>query len=145
MADTQAKNPSEETLNDLRDTIATATYLGVEVAAIAGTTAVEVIVHGWEYDDPDSSIGMFQNKDAAVIALRNWVVERHDEMEDSAPWTLDMADTDFSDDSTYDRAYQSARTAWLTKTDDEIIESMFDESMYEFVYHKIEANPTRLL
>lgn len=133
-------------LYDLRDTLTAAAALGLPVPAPALTCAVEVTVHGWDYDDPDMSLGVFQSRDSAVIALRNFVIERHDECEDMAPWTLDITNEDQSNAAAYDRAWTEARTAWLEgKSDTEVIASMFDESMYFFTNISIQPDPERVM
>jgi hypothetical protein len=135
--------PSNSDLNDLRDTIAAATYLGLDVPAIAGTTAVEVTVRGLDWDDPDTSLGIYQTKEAAVIAVRNYVVERHDEMQEFAPWAEDVSDEDRVDAISFDTALNKARTVWLTKTDDEVIASMLGPDDFYYTQHRIEPSPTR--
>jgi hypothetical protein len=127
-------------VNDLRDTISAAVALGLPIPAPALTHAVEVVVHGWDYDDPDISLGLYQSREAATIALRNWVVERHEETEDQAPWAIGI---NAADALTYDAQYTKERSTWLTQTDEDIIASMFDDSMYFFTYHKVENTPER--
>lgn len=133
-----------DTLDTLRDTLSAAVALGLPITAIAGTTAVEVVVHGYDYDDPDVSLGIYQNKESAVIALRNYVVERHDEMEDMAPWCDNIPSEVYDDAKKYDAAYEKARAEFLALSDEEIIASMLEEGLYRFTDHKIEATPTRI-
>jgi hypothetical protein len=133
-------------LFDLRDTLTAAAALGLPVPAPALTRAVDVIVHGWDYDDPDVSLGVFQSKESALIALRNFVIERHDETEDCSPWGMDISGDDYTDATTYNAAYDRARSAWLNgKTDEEVIATMFDESMYFFTEVRIEPDPERMM
>jgi hypothetical protein len=130
-------NPATD-LNDLRDTLSAAVSLGLPVPAIAGTTAVEVTIYGLDYDDPNTSLGLYQSKEAAIIALRNFVIERYDDDIDSAPW--------FPVGNPTDAEIAEERTAFLAaRTDEEIIASMFGDSEYYFTDHKIEPNPTRTI
>lgn len=123
---------------DLRETISAAVALGLPVAAPALTHAVEVTIHGWDYDDPDTSLGIYQSHEAAVIALRNWVIERYDEDVDNAPW--------FPLEDLTDEEIAAERKTYLAgKTDADIIATMFDDSMYYFTDHKVERTPERTM
>lgn len=135
---------AHETFDTLRDTLSAATALGLPVAAVAGMTAVEVTARGLDYDDPDVSLGIYPTKDAAVIALRNFTLERHDEMQDMAPWVDDIDEHVTA--AAYDEAFTAARAAWIAGKDDEaIIATLFSADGYYFTEHVIQPIPARIV
>lgn len=131
-------------LYDLRDTLTAAAALGLPVPAPALTRAVQVTLRGVEYDDPDVILGVYQSRESAYIALRNWVLARHDENGDFVPWADDIADHTTA--AEYDNAWNLARTAWLNgKTDEEVIDTMLPLSEYYFTDICIEPDPERAM
>lgn len=136
MTETPATEP---TIPEMRDIITTATHLGAPVSAIPGTTATEVTVIEGSFDDVETSLGLYESHEAAVIALRNFVVARHDELPDVAPWATDLPTNAPTSE------VHAARTAWLTTTSDTaIIDTMLGEGEYYFSEHRINTTPTRI-
>jgi hypothetical protein len=125
-------------LNTIIDTISTAAHLGMNVPAPLYTKAYAAVISR-EEDGFDHTLGYFQNEEAAYIAIRNYILELHDESPNIAPWAdavVNEADAD---------SWKTARQEWIaTRTDIEIIESLLIDSGEYWVSHiRIQPNPAR--
>ena len=119
------------------DTLSSAAHLGMEVPAPVFTTAYEAVIDNGEWDE---DLGIYQTQEAAYIAIRNYVIELHDETEHGAPWAEDL------DDPRDPQSWKAARTAWIAaRTDIEIIETLIEKSKYWTNQVKIERTPERLV
>lgn len=137
------KNPSTSDIRDLLDPLEVVLALGGIVEAPVGSTAILVTVFVKDLDDIQNdyshTLGVFQNKVAGEVALRNWILGRWQDTE-TAPW---------QDDNEYVRGdeYKAKEESYCqSKKDQEIIKDYFDGNKYDeytIKITKIQGPPVR--
>ena len=109
----------EETLQDALDAIRVAVALGMPVPAPVGTHVFNAKMNVYEAARRRFSLGLYSTEEAALTAVRNWVVDEWG----SLPTTPDpFGDSPLADDGAPDFSHRS---------DKEILDMYFDDEQID--------------
>lgn len=91
--------PGQDTFNEAIDVLRTAAALGMNVPTIPGTTVYAAWIHWDKYAQPNPMlVGVYDTYEAALIAIRNIVVDQWAYALDDPPWTHDDIPHDTAQD-----------------------------------------------
>lgn len=128
-----------DTLATSIDTISTATALGMNVPAPAGTSVY--IAYAEDQDDPDvvHVRGYHASEQSALNELLQYAFAVWNEEEDLAPWYESEWYT--LEGEEYERVALAARATWINEnTDAQIVDAFFGEGVWSVTELKIEKH-----